>query len=153
MPARARKPTRKPATLSVDDVNPSVVYRVENPDPEKFYVWAAVDNSSADQYELSGYEYVLWPPEGDQVSTRVPGKRGQPGTQIQRQALVLMCIDRSKRQAIEEAGLRRIAERKARISSKRQPLVDLPGDVQRMTRGGDDALLNNETSAETTELV
>jgi hypothetical protein len=145
----ARKPTRKPATLAEQDMGPAAVRQVCNPDPSKYYVWVPLSSQSATpHYESQGYEYVQW--SADPTAPYVRGKRGAPGTVIQRQDLVLMCIDLETKHAMDARGLEVVAERKRRISSKRVPLVGLPDSVLAMARGSDPTV-ENETSRQFTE--
>ena len=147
----ARKTPRKLAPLSSDDVSPSVMYRVRNPDPTKRYGWAALNSTDATQKEAMGWEPVLWSADPNAPTVfATGGKQGAPGTPIIRGEVILMCIDRAIAESRDETGLALIAERKARIGSRKRAALTM---LEPQLRGGEHFSVTSETGKETTELA
>jgi hypothetical protein len=141
----AKKNQKSIGQLAAQDVGPGLLYKVRNADPEKYYVWAPLETGGELAYETLGYEHVMW--SEDPSAPGVGGAQGAPGTPIIRQAVTLMCIDASVRQAQELEGLRLIADRKRRISGRRNPF-DVDESVTRNARHWS---VTNQTEPETLE--
>lgn len=146
----ARK-TRKLAPLSADDVAPASIYKVLNPDPSKHYAWITLNTPSFANYEASGYEPVQWSADPNAPTVfSAGGKKGAPGTPIVRGELALMCVDRKLRERRQLAGIKRVAERRRSLGSRKLSVLSQldPG-----VRSGETFEVTNETSRETTEIV
>jgi hypothetical protein len=141
----AKRTKRQIGQLAAQDIGPGLMYKVRNPDPSKYYIWASLETGGELAYETLGYEHVMW--SKDPNAPGVAGAQGAPGTPIVRQAVTLMCIDADVRREQEAEGLRLIADRKTRISGRRNPF-DVDESVTRNARHWS---VTNQTEPETLE--
>lgn len=139
----ARKATRKLAPLRSDDVTTAAMYRVRNPRPDRYYMWVALNTQGFSMREAEGFEMTMW--SSDPQAPSVFGSKGSPGTPIVRGEVCLMSCDLDAHRARVAEGIRGVAERKARIGSrKRSALQALDGDL----RSSEHYEVTSETSRE-----